>query len=346
MQVYANRGGIASRILIHEGDRVEKGQPLVELSSETSSGGAPVVARLQAENTRRIAELGIQISAAEERYEKEIRRLAAKTDGIRAEVGVLTQRLENERKLLELQNGDLARFSELAAAGNTSKTELSRRQQQALAQRGIVIEFERQIAVRLSELSENEIQLSGLPSERAEKLSQLRSAQSELAQSGTQLELERGYTVVAPMDGVVSALQADLGQTFDKNAPIVAIVPKDADLEVNLLVPTRSSGFLNVGQSVRLRIDAFPFQRFGLVSGKIVQISRSAYKPGELLAPISYQEPVYRAIVALDRNDVLAYGQERGFISGMTLQADIVIDRRKFVDWILDPLRAAAQHTR
>ncbi|TWB40398.1 hypothetical protein FBZ90_1091 [Nitrospirillum pindoramense] len=91
---------------------------------------------------------------------------------------------------------------------------------------------------------------------------------------------------------------------------------------------------------MRLRIDAFPYQRFGTVQGRVTQISRATYRNGELLAPITLKEPVYRVTVSLERTSINAYGEKRSLASGMTLTGDVVTDRLHFIDWVLDPLRA------
>jgi len=63
-------------------------------------------------------------------------------------------------------------------------------------------------------------------------------------------------------------------------------------------------------------------------------------RPGELLAPIDFKDTVYRVVVTLDRTSVTAYGEQRALTPGMTLTADVVTDRRHFIDWVLDPLKA------
>lgn len=106
------------------------------------------------------------------------------------------------------------------------------------------------------------------------------------------------------------------------------------------MVPSRAAGLIALGQEVRLRVDAFPFQRYGIVAGTVTQISRAAYRPGDLLTPIPFNEAVYRVTVLPERLAVSAYGEERVLQAGMTLSADIVTDHRRFIDVLLDPLRA------
>jgi membrane fusion protein len=105
-----------------------------------------------------------------------------------------------------------------------------------------------------------------------------------------------------------------------------------------LLIPTRSSGFIKVGQSVKLRFEAFPYQRFGGVEGYISTIDKSLIINGEIPLPLELNEPVYRVRVKLLDQMVSAYGEEFPLRSGMLLEANIVLDKRSLFEWITDPI--------
>ncbi|CAN7347764.1 HlyD family efflux transporter periplasmic adaptor subunit [Bosea sp. LjRoot9] len=339
-QVYASKGGTVTKVLVHEGDMVAQGHPLVELSLETAGASGPVGEKLRVETEARIQAIDTQIVAAIARYEEEGRRLATRTQGLGEELARQEQRLIAERKLQVLQSDDASRYSQLEVKGNGTRFELSRRQQQALVQQGVIHELERQKESRLGDLNDAQSQLASLPAARDDKLAQLHGTRSELEQALAQLEVNRSYVMVAPVAGRVAALQAQPGQTAVAQSPLAALVPADSNLEANLLVPPRAAGLVQPGQDVRLRIDAFPYQRFGTVPGRVVQVSRATYREGELLAPIAFKDPVYRVTVSLERTSVSAYGEDRPLAPGMTLIGDVITDRRHFTDWVLDPLRA------
>jgi membrane fusion protein len=110
-------------------------------------------------------------------------------------------------------------------------------------------------------------------------------------------------------------------------------------------VPSRAIGFVRPGQEVRLLYDAFPYQRFGSFAARVETISRQAVAGQETNAPFKIDEPVYRVIVVPDRQQVNAYGQRVGLQPGMTLAANLVLERRSFLDWVLDPVRAVTNRT-
>lgn len=339
-QLYATKGGIVTKVLVHEGDVVTQGQPMVELSLETTGADGQVGEKLRLETQARIQSIDTQITAAKARFDEEGRRLSARVEGLGGELASQEQRLESERRLQALQTDDAGRYAQLQIKGSGTRFELSRRQQQILAQESVIHELERQKEQRQGDLNDARSQLAGLPAERDDKLAQLQGLRSELEQSLAQLQVNRAYVMVAPVAGRVAALQAQPGQTAVAQSPLAALVPAGSNLEANLLVPPRAAGLIQPGQEVRLRVDAFPYQRFGVVSGHVVQVSRATYREGELLAPIAFKDPVYRVTVSLERTSIAAYGEERPLTPGMTLIGDVITDRRHFTDWVLDPLKA------
>jgi membrane fusion protein len=339
-QIYATHGGIVTEVPVHEGDYVEKGTPLVRLSLETAGANGTLGDKLKSETKSRIAETNRQIVAVDQRFDEEALRLRAHVVGIRSELSILEQRLSSEAETLKLMEQDVSRYAELQKTGDGTLLELNRRKQMALSETGTIHQLEQQREQRQGDLKDAESQSQALPTDRAEKLSQLRNSRSELEQSLAQLDINSAYVIPAPVAGRVASLQAEPGQAVISQTPLAALVPEGSGLEANLLVPSRSAGLIQVGQEVRIRVDAFPYQRFGVLTGHVSQISRASFRPGELLAPIEVKDTVYRVVVTFERTSVTAYGEDRPLTPGMTLTADVVTDKRHFIDWVLDPLRA------
>lgn len=100
-------------------------------------------------------------------------------------------------------------------------------------------------------------------------------------------------------------------------------------------------GFIASGDMVLLRYQAFPYQKFGHQQGQVARISRSALSPGELGSLIGNAqagEPYYRVTVELARQAITAYGKEEALKPGMALDADILGERRRLIEWFIEPL--------
>ncbi len=116
-----------------------------------------------------------------------------------------------------------------------------------------------------------------------------------------------------------------------------SIVPSASPMEAVLYVPSTAMGFIKPGQGVRVAYDAFPYQRFGQYRGTVRTVSQTDI-------PVNTNSQDRRAIfmvrVHLDQPFVKAYGTQVPLRPGHTLTADIEIDRRSLMRWMLDPLFA------
>jgi len=183
-------------------------------------------------------------------------------------------------------------------------------------------------------------ELARIAADSAAEVNSALSAGETLAQQRARLQGERAYVLTAPIAGRVAALQTAAGRTVDASVPLMEILPEGSALQALIYAPTRAIGFVRPGQEVRLLYDAFPYQRFGSFSGRIVSVSRVVIDPRQLAAPLAIEEPVYRVEVAPDAQGVAAFGEHMPLQPGMTLTANIILERRSFLDWLLAPVRA------
>nr|WP_283711171.1 HlyD family efflux transporter periplasmic adaptor subunit [Pseudoalteromonas prydzensis] len=146
------------------------------------------------------------------------------------------------------------------------------------------------------------------------------------------------YTITASNSGVVTGIQVVEGETLTQAKPLLHIIPEGSELVAELLLPTRSAGFIALGNDTRLRFDAFPYQRFGFINSKISRIDKALITPNEIRLPIALQEPVYRLRATLSQPQMQAYGKAFELKSGMLFEADIMLEQRTLIEWLLEPL--------
>ena len=126
---------------------------------------------------------------------------------------------------------------------------------------------------------------------------------------------------------------------------VLAILPENSVYEAVLFVPTHSIGFVESGQQVKIRYNAFPYQRFGLYLGTVADVSDVILAPDDINSPVTLIEPVYRISVTLKEQSVSAYGKELDLHSGMILEADILLERLSIIDWLLEPIYSVTGKT-
>jgi len=150
--------------------------------------------------------------------------------------------------------------------------------------------------------------------------------------------------VTAPSGTRVAAIPVRPGETVAPGETIAVLIPEGGHLIAELYLPTRAVGFIEPGQEVQLRIDAFPHQRFGTAQATITSVSRTVLAPEEAAIPgLALAEPVFRVEAALDQTEIEAYGDVIPLQPGLIVSADIIIDRRNLIEWLFDPLSAAGR---
>lgn len=154
--------------------------------------------------------------------------------------------------------------------------------------------------------------------------------------------VQQGYAITSPRAGVVNSVQVISGQAVDPQIPLmnIASTSEAPAPTAELFVPSRAVGFLELGQVVNLRFDAFPYQQFGGATGTISEISSDVFRPNEVNTATHLEEPVYRVLVSLKSDKIRAYGREYPLRNGLSLTAEIVLERRNFAGWLLDPIKA------
>ena len=171
-----------------------------------------------------------------------------------------------------------------------------------------------------------------------QKVQALRNDLASAEQRITEINGRRAYVIRAPTQGLVSTLQAALGQSIDPQRLQLEIIPQGAILQAELFVPARAFGFVEIGQSVRILYDAFPYQHFGTYRGRVTKISQTLLTSTDAAGPVALKEPAYRVTAALDRVDIEAYGKRIVLQPDMLLKAEIILERRSLARWLTSPL--------
>jgi membrane fusion protein len=169
---------------------------------------------------------------------------------------------------------------------------------------------------------------------------------ASLEEASAENEAKRTVVIRAPEDGVVTAVLAGKGHSVSPGSALASLLPADAKLQAQLFAPSSAVGFVRPQLQVQLRYQAFPYQKFGHHAGQVLQVSRTPLQATELaslplpeaLKAMPSAEPLYRITVVLDQQAVQAYGQAQPLAAGMRLDADVMLDRRRLIEWIFEPL--------
>lgn len=342
-RIVPTRPGVVARLAVREGDWVRASQPLatIVVAQGSADRADPVAAGVGALD-RQSGLIDRQIVLSRQAQNDQAARLMATNAQARTEIASLNREIALQQRIVASTKDSFEPLTEAVRQGYYSRLQYEGRRQQYLGAQSQLAQLEAQRAQVTGQLRQAEVDRAALPRQTASRVADLRTSQAALVQKRVELEGSRSYVITAPVAGRVSALQVMQGSTISGQAPLMSIVAADAQLVAELYAPSRAIGFARVGQDVRLMYDAFPYQRFGSFAGRIVAISRTVLAPNEVDAPIQGQvrEPVYRVRVALAEQAITAFGQRVPLQPGMALAANLVLDRRTFLDWLLEPINA------
>ncbi len=345
MRPVAPQAGVIERRFVQEGDRVEAGQALLSVvDARATSAGMPLAQAAAALLDRRAAELRAQRVQLQVAGDSEQGSIRARLSGLEAELSALAREEAVLEDRVDLARLGLARVESLEAKGFVSPAQRQQRQEELLDQRSRRQGAER---VRLSLARE----AAGLRQSLEEAGARLRAQLSALdlqlatlAQERLERRAQSNAIVTAPAAGIVSTLLVEPGQPVGAGSPLLTVLPAGSRLEAHLFAPTRSAGFVREGQSVLVRFPAFPYQKFGSHPARVIAVSRSAAPAADLgfLPTDGSREPLFRVKVALEAQTVNAYGHAEPLQAGMQVEADVLLDRRRVIEWVFEPLFSLA----
>jgi hemolysin D len=261
-------------------------------------------------------------------------------------IDTLTARVDTRQQAIDLKVGTKINLYD-------AKEELQRSQSSLASDQGQLIETDAAIGELQSEKTKALSQFIAENENKTEEaLRKADEARQALAKATARLASTKLY---APIDGIVQQLSVTtFGQVVGAGQQLATVTPTDGALQVEALVANMDIGFVRVGQDVAVKLDAFPFTRFGALHGKVVAIAAAAVDeqqakrslanattPGnapDSSAPGQTQSFVFPVTVAIDETAMRVDGATIPLTPGMTATVDIKTESRRVIDYLLSPL--------
>lgn len=353
IHVSAQQAGVVAELLVQEGDDLAAGQPIARIRAEriTQNGDASTLAA-QALATRR-ASLAAEQRLTEQNLRQRQESIAQRLQSLQAEERQAQGELETVQLRVQLARKSLARDEGLAANGFVAAAQVQQRQEELLDLQLRERNAERNLQSLRRDLQAGRADKRAVDTQAQTTLVQLDRAMASLDQEVTENDSRSTLLISAPSAGRISALPVNAGQAVQAGQTVASLVPlvgpgQPAELQAQLFAPSRTAGFVQPGQDVYLRYQAYPYQKFGLSKGRVLAVSKSPIAPNDfpsgqsqaLVAAAQANEPMYRITVQLPNQVVSTYGKPTQLNAGMSLDADIRQDRRKIWEWVLEPALA------
>ena len=341
IRLYAPLPGNLLACHVHEGQLVRKGEILFELSSDRSSlalGSTEteirneLLSRQQSLILERTNTLNVSVQ-----QQKDLRERLNRVEQQQLHLASATQA---SQKKLAIAEQILGRYRQLRSADLISTLELEEKESDPLEQQTALEELERSQVALESERKDLQSQLERVPLQAQVQVAGLERSISELEGELSEHEVSRRAVVRAPADGTVSAILDKVGITVQPNRALATLVPAPSTLQAHLYAPSRTIGFVKIGQKVVVRYQAYPPEQFGQQQGVVAQVSGVALSPAEysFRTDRSVEEPTYEIIVTLPEQAITLNGQPHALQAEMAVDADILLDRRRLIYWMLEPI--------
>ena len=344
VRVQTQDEGVVEAISVVEGQDVEAGASLLALRLDADlRKGESFSRRLTADFENERHQLQDQMSAAQAQFRVREARVRGEVAGLERELDQYRRQLKVLDARTVLAKRQLDQRTALVRQGFVSRLDAEKLEDTLLATHQATEDLTQDILVKENKAKALRHDLTALPHERQAALAVLGERVATLDQRATEAGRRSHIVLTAPVAGRVADVRVELGETAKAKSVLIEILPQGAQIQVELFAPSRATGFLIAGSEVQLRYDAFPYQKFGVSKGRVLRISRSTMDARDLPRSISVDEPVYRVIVALDRQNVLVNGKEHPLQSGMTLKADLILERRRMIEYLFAPLLGAVR---
>jgi hemolysin D len=379
--------GIVKSIAVQDGDRVKAGQLLIALDPTSTGADRDRLAHDLVQSRLDVARLSALAPVAEGRggpgqigevegatpddLAQGRAALRAQLDAQAAKVAGLDQQISEKR-------AEAAEVNAMIAKTNASMPMMTEkaRLHEKLRQQGFGTSFayldaqqqlseaHRDLDVQARRLDQAQASASALQRQRAQAVSEFaagvlsdleKAREKENEQSQDLIKAQQKSTeteIRSPIDGLVEELAVHtVGGVVTPAERLMVLVPDTRKLTVEAQLANRDVGFVHPGQDVSVKIETFNFTRYGLVHGKVIDVSRDAVAAATRQAddtggasaqqqqqPPTPASPTYVARISLDKTSMVVDGRREALIPGMAVTAEVRTGRRTIIDYLLSPL--------
>jgi hemolysin D len=270
-------------------------------------------------------------------YRARLTRLDADIERRQAEHHSLQEAIRKVEKTLPITTRLAEDFQDLQAGGYASRHAWMEKEQARLDQEG-------ELATQQSRLAEVRAALRETQGQRAALIAESRRQWMDAAEEGRQKaeslrqELLKASArnklmqVVAPVDGTVQQLVVNtVGGVVTPAQVLMLLVPNDQPMEIDARLENKDIGFVSAGQTVEIKVETFPYSRYGTLRGHVRHLSRDAINDDKIGL-------TYLAKIQLEKSSVEVNGREIPLQAGMAVTAEINTGRRRVIEYLMSPL--------
>jgi hemolysin D len=269
-------------------------------------------------------------------------------------IALAKERVAMREKLDTLGAGSRAQTIEAAEQYETQVTTDTGDRGQLIETTAAMVELDRKIEEAAREFI----------ADQSQKLATIEQKRDHLEEDLIKAQAKASHTELkAPISGTIQALAvSSLGQVVTSGQPLLTIVPSNDPVEIKAMIANQDIGFVKTGEPAVVKVDAFPFTRYGTIAGTVAKVSSDAVDERDATelsdaanaarpqgaapggTPAKTQNLVFPATIRLAQHFIEIDGKQVALMPGMGVSVEIKTGRRRAIDYLLSPLREVTSH--
>lgn len=329
ISVAAPVAGVVTRAQLEEGQSVVRGQILAHVSSALSYDGGDVASASVESISSIRSEIEKAVAATRDRYVSDLRSNRAKLASVQSDRILLKEAVSRSERQVELASDSLDRLNRLKVEQLVSIIDANRYENEYLQKKSDLDDARR----RMADIDRSTFDLVGeanlIETAFRNASADLNVRMFELSGNDAASRASRSAIIKASADGLIATVLIKEGQAVRQSDQIATLVSLESPLQVELMVSSRAIGHVNVGDSLSIEYDAFPYQKFGRHSGSVERISLASI-PGQATDN-------YRVVVALMRSDFSVEGKIYKLKPGMVAHSYVSLEEQSLASRVAAP---------
>jgi len=351
-------GGTVAAIQVKEGQTVKAGQILLELDTELSRAELQQAqARLEGQLDRlpqmEVIKNQLEMTTRTQRLQTQNQASGqlSQINAVRQQIDFNKTAADLAQKLLAKDIKTVGRYQRLRQEGAVSGLQVDEAERRMIENQQRLQkaqtdtkqaqdELKKQQSIYNSTLRQGELTVLDSQRQIKQLQAQIEGLKAEITQTQNQiksLQIQLQQRLIrASVDGMILQMPVEhAGTVLSPGEMIAQIAPKGAPLVLRSQMSTRESGFLRLGMPVKIKFDAYPFQDYGIVEGRLSSISPDSKITQTAQGPVE----TFELEIALNQTYIQTRNKRIPLTPGQSATAEVVVRQRRVIDFILDPFK-------
>ncbi len=340
VRISHDSGAEVIAIMQQPGEFVEAGDPILTLGHDRILDDGSNSNTLQREELQQqIAAVSAQTSLLRREVAVEARSIDKQLEALQIEQRLSDGQKQKQQQRISAATKKLARLVNAATSGAVTEWEVLQQQDELTGLEQVLTGQRQGDMARLREQQQLQERSRRLPLETERVIAGLHGQRSSLQQALTRQRAEQRVVLVAPMSGKLASIEVHVGDSIAPRQLLATVVSAEPSLTADIFVPSSAIGFIRTGQQVRLLYDALPHEHFGAFAGQVETISDAVLLPHELPPTFHFSEAAFKVGITVQHSNAALESLRATLRPGMLLDAEIILETRSLVEWLLEPLR-------